>query len=37
MDGRDDNITVDNLEGGSRYKFMVVEYNGTGTSSAYAK
>lgn len=35
-DGSDDNITVDNLEGGSRYKFMVVEYNGTGTSSTYA-
>ena len=35
-DGPDDNITVDNLEGGSHYKFMVVEYNGTGTSSTYA-
>lgn len=34
-DGPDNTFSVSNLGGGSKYKFMVIEYNGTGTSSTY--
>lgn len=34
-DGEDNTFSVSGLDGGSKYKFMVIEYNGTGTSSTY--
>lgn len=36
-DGVDDHFNVTSLESGKKYKFMVVEYNGTGGSCSYDK